>query len=269
MSIALGQGSSPQELPVESLWRLYSTERKKSKKKEIRDALITSYLYLVKIAAGRLVVSLSHKAEYDDLVGYGMLGLLDAIDRFQPDKGVKFETFAFMRIRGAILDGIRGNDWVPRSVRDKARKLEQAFFEVEQRQGRSASDAEVASFMNLSQTQFEAAVAEVSRAGLLSLDELLELDDEGGSISVLGLLSDPDSPDPAVRYEQKELRRRLAAAIDELQERERLILALYYYEELTVKEIAEIMGISESRVSQLHTKALLRIHGKLKMEEMI
>ncbi|HHY47563.1 MAG TPA: FliA/WhiG family RNA polymerase sigma factor [Firmicutes bacterium] len=273
MSVALRAGADVdlpfEALPADTLWELYVAEKDEKRRGKIRDALIARYVPLVKIAAGRMMMNLPQWVDYDDLVGYGTLGLLDAIGRFQPGRGVKFETFAFMRIKGAMLDGVRSSDWVPRSVRDKARRLEEAFSKVEQQKGRSASDAEVAEALGMSVDELAAAIAEVSRGGILSLDEILDIDDEGGTVTILGLSPDPDSPDPAVRYEREELLNRLADAIDELPERERLVIALYYYEELTVKEIGSILGVSESRVSQIHTRALLRLRSRLAGEAYI
>jgi len=242
------------------LWQEYLATRSQS----AREALILKFAPLVKYVAGRVAIGLPPNVEFDDLVSYGIFGLMDALDKFDPQRGIKFETYAIARIRGAILDGLRGNDWVPRSVRQKARELERACADLENRLGRSATDQEISQVMNLTLDQFQSLLGEVSCTTLTSLDELwLVHSNEEESVRVMDLVRDPESNDPIRLVETEEVKRQLSDAIAKLPERERLVVALYYYEGLTLKEIGEILDISESRVSQIHTKAVFRLRGRL------
>ena len=232
------------------LWEEYS----QTKNPKIREKLILEYSGLVKIVAGRLGMYLGYTVEYDDLVGYGIFGLIDAIDKFELTKGVKFETYASLRIRGSILDQIRKMDWIPRTLRQKQKKLEQAMHDLEAEYGRAAtSEEELKGLVN--QTQI---------ASLVSLDEYLE---QGSDISPEGNnKSCFESPEQVV--DRQELKRTLAEAIESLNENEQKVIAFYYYEELTLKEISKVLGVSESRVSQLHTKALKKMRDKIGKENM-
>ena len=247
--------------PLEQeLWQEYLSTRNQT----AREALILKFAPLVKYVAGRVAIGLPPNVEFDDLVSYGIFGLMDALDKFDPQRSIKFETYAIARIRGAILDGLRSNDWVPRSVRQKARHLERACADLENRLGRSATDLEISQVMNLTLDQFQGLLAEVSCTTLTSLDELwLVHSNEEDTVRVMDLVRDPESNDPIRLVEMEEVKRQLADAIAKLPERERLVVALYYYEGLTLKEIGEILGISESRVSQIHTKAVFRLRGRL------
>ncbi len=234
------------------------------KSPEIREAIIIRYAPLVKYVAGRVAIGLPSNVEFDDLVSFGVFGLMDAIEKFDPLRGIKFETYAIARIRGAVLDGLRSNDWVPRSVRQKARQLERVCVELENRLGRTANDQEISEAMQMSVNEFYQLLSEVSCTTLTSLDELWSInanDDE--SIRVLDLVRNDESEDPLHHVEIEDIKNTLAKAIDHLPERERMVIALYYYEGLTLKEIGEIMEISESRVSQIHTKAIFRLQGRL------
>lgn len=229
-----------------------------------REAIILRYAPLVKYVAGRVAIGLPSNVEFDDLVSFGVFGLMDAIEKFDPSRGIKFETYAIARIRGAILDGLRSNDWVPRSVRQKARELERICAELENRLGRSATDQEICDAMNLSMQDFFQLLSEVSCTTLSSLDELWSVNSsDEDSVRVLDLVRNNESEDPLHHVEIEEIKTTLAGAIDSLPERERMVIALYYYEGLTLKEIGEIMEISESRVSQIHTKAIFRLRGRL------
>lgn len=229
-----------------------------------REALILQYASLVKYVAGRIAIGLPPNVDFDDLVSFGIFGLMDAIDKYEPARGIKFETYAIARIRGAILDGLRSNDWVPRSVRQKAREMERVCLELENRLGRSASDQEMCEAMNISMNEFHQMLSEISCTTLSSLDELWAAHNpEDESVRVLDLVENIDSEDPEQQVEIQELREALSKAIDVLPERDRLVITLYYYEGLTLKEIGEILEISESRVSQIHTKAILRLRGRL------
>lgn len=229
-----------------------------------REALILKYAPLVKYVAGRISVGFPPNVEFDDLVSYGIFGLIDAVDKFEPERGIKFETYAISRIKGAILDGLRSNDWVPRSVRQKAKDLEKTCIELENNLGRYATDQEVAEAMQLSMAEFNQLLNEVSCTTLCSLDEYWmsrKFDDE--NVRMLDLVENLESMDPEKQIEITELKIAMAEAIDALSERERLVITLYYYEGLTLKEIGAILNISESRVSQIHTKAVFRLRGRL------
>lgn len=247
-------------LSEETLWQNYLT----SKSPVTREAIILRYAPLVKSVAGRVAIGLPSNVEFDDLVSFGVFGLMDAIEKFDLSRGIKFETYAIARIRGAILDGLRSNDWVPRSVRQKARELERTCAEIENKLGRSATDQEICEAMNLSAQEFYQLLSEVSCTTLSSLDELwLVHSNDEDTVRVLDLVRNNESEDPLYQVEMEEIKTTLATAIDCLPERERMVIALYYYEGLTLKEIGEIMEISESRVSQIHTKAIFRLRGRL------
>lgn len=252
--------SEAKEPTQQDLWREYQATRSQA----AREALILKFAPLVKYVAGRVAIGLPPNVEFDDLVSFGIFGLMDALDKYDPDRGIKFETYAISRIRGAILDGLRSNDWVPRSVRQKARELERVCADLENRLGRSATDLEISQAMDLTIEQFHGLLAEVSCTTLTSLDEiwLVHSNDEE-TVRVMDLVRDSESDDPIQLVEVEELQKHLADAIAKLPERERLVVALYYYEGLTLKEIGEILNISESRVSQIHTKAIFRLRGRL------
>lgn len=250
----------PIESTQEELWQDYQQTRSRA----AREALLLKFSPLVKYVAGRVAIGLPPNVEFDDLVSFGIFGLMDALEKFDPDRGIKFETYAISRIRGAILDGLRSNDWVPRSVRQKARELERACADLENKLGRSATDAEISQAMNLTLDQFHGLLNEVSCTTLTSLDELwLVHSNDEESVRVMDLVKDSESNDPISLVEVEEVKEQLADAIAKLPERERLVVALYYYEGLTLKEIGEILDISESRVSQIHTKAIFRLRGRL------
>jgi len=237
------------------LWKQYSY----GKSPEIRDKLIVEYSYLVKYIAGRLNIYFGSNVEYDDLVGFGAFGLIDAIDRFDINKGVKFETYASLRIRGAIIDSIRDMDWVPRSLRQKSKELEKIYSELENRLGHSASDIEVADVLGISLEELHKLLNEVNVSSVVSLEDFFEQNHESGT-EPRNIRTD-ESPEASL--EASELKNILADSIDKLPEKEKNVITLYYFEELTLKEISAIMKVSESRISQLHTKALLRMRGKL------
>ena len=230
------------------LWEQYA----KKPTQELREKLIIEYASLVKIIAGRMSIYLGYNVEYDDLVGYGVFGLIDAIDKFDYVKGVKFETYASLRIKGAILDQIRKMDWIPRTMRQRQKKLEAAEMAIEEKYGRMATDEEIAAELGISLDEYGSWQSQVSMSGIISLDDYLEQGSDlvaDNSGSKLGISS----------FEQPEA----AAAIEELTEKEQKVVALYYYEELTLKEISRVLSVSESRVSQLHTKALTKLKEKL------
>lgn len=240
----------------QELWKKYIVDKKPA----IKEQLIIEYADLVKFVAGRLSIYFGSNVEYDDLVGYGVFGLIDAIDKFDLAKKVKFETYASVRIRGAIIDSIREQDWAPRSLRKKGKELEKAYFEVENQLGHSASDQEVAEKLGITSDDLSKLLHEVNMSQMVSLEDFLEQNHETGFDP---LSMDRDTNMPEQRMEVVELQETLAEAIDKLPEKERTVVTLYYYEELTLKEISMIMKVSESRISQLHTKAILRMRGKL------
>lgn len=238
----------------QKLWEEYS----KNRTPQLREQLILEYAGLVKIVAGKLSMYLGYNVEYDDLVGYGTFGLIDAIDKFDCDKGVKFETYASLRIRGAILDQIRKMDWVPRTLRQKQRKLDAVYQKLESESGRMATDEEVAKELDISVDELESWQMQTQIGGLVSLDEYMEQGEQK-----MESVTSEDYVQPERIMEQKELKEILAATLKELTEKEQKVIYLYYYEDLTLKEISAVLEVSESRVSQLHTKALQKMRLKL------
>jgi RNA polymerase sigma factor for flagellar operon FliA len=237
------------------IWKKYQETRDPA----IRETLILTYSHLIKYIAGRLNIYFGSNVEYEDLVSFGVFGLIDAIDKFDLNKGVKFETYASLRIRGAIIDSIREMDWVPRSLRQKCKELEKAYWEVENELGRSATDRDIAEKLNKSVEELHKLLNEVNVSSLISLEDFLEQNYEIGMEPTSGSKQDR----PEYEAELNELSEILGNAIDKLPEKEKMVLTLYYYEELTLKEISAIMKVSESRISQLHTKAIMRLRGKL------
>lgn len=247
--------------PLEQLWRQFKEEGDAA----AREALILRYLPLVKFIAGRLVMHLPPMVELDDLISYGVFGLIDALEKFDPRRGIRFETYAYARIKGAILDGLRAVDWVPQSLRRRAREVEAAYAAVQGRLGRSASDREVAEALGITEGELQELLRHLNAVAILSLDDVIASDEDGeGALHLRDVIADDTLPSPLDAAELADARERLAAAIAQLPERERLILSLYYYEGLTVKEIGAILELSPSRVSQLHTKAILRLRGLLR-----
>lgn len=237
------------------LWEDYSRNRSS----DLKEKLIIEYAPLVKLVAGRLSMYLGYNVEYDDLVGYGIFGLIDAIDKFDYGKEVKFETYASLRIRGAILDQIRKMDWIPRTVRQKQKKIETAIKDVETREGRSATDTEIAQSIGITEDEYMDWQGQMKVTNVVSLNEFME---QGSEVPVDTIHSSQfDSPEEVL--EKSELKKILAEALDLLTEKERKVILLYYYEELTLKEISSVLEVSESRISQLHTRALQKMKAKL------
>ena len=224
-----------------------------------RTALVEAHLVQVKYIADRLAAKLPPFVDRDDLVGAGVIGLLDAVDKYDPARGVLFRTYAELRVRGAMLDSLRALDWVPRSLRRRARAVEQTFQRIEQERGRAAHEEEVAAALDLSLAEFHALLAELHGLSVTSLDGA---EDDEGRPRTRQIEDDPESR-PLTQYERAELRSRLAAAVERLPERERQVVALYYVEELTMKEIGAVLGVTESRVSQINTQAVLRLRSTL------
>ena len=228
-----------------------------------RNEIILEHLPMVKYVANRIAGRLPNHIEVDDLVNTGVIGLIDAIEKFDPKRKIKFRTYAEFRVKGAILDDLRSLDWVPRSTRRKATRLERAYGEIEQSLGRAATDFEVAQYLNIDIREFHRMLAEAKGISLISLDELRKDNDEYIERNLLDFLADPESLDPAQLMNLDQIYRVVSNAIDQLPEKERLAISLYYYDELTMKEIGEIMEITESRVSQIHAKAIIRLRSKL------
>lgn len=238
----------------QKLWDEYSKKRSP----ELREKIILEYVSLVKLVAGKLSVYLGYHVEYDDLVGYGTFGLIDAIDKFDFGKGVKFETYASLRIRGAILDQIRKMDWIPRTLRQKQRQLDQAYAAIESRTGRMATDEEIAEELNISADELENWQSQTKVSNLVSLDECIEQ----GDVRVENVASE-EFRQPERIVERNEIRETLIETLKLLTEKEKMVITLYYYEDMTLKEISRVLDVSESRVSQLHTKALQKMRTKL------
>jgi RNA polymerase sigma factor for flagellar operon FliA len=217
----------------------------------------------VKYVASRVAVGLPQNVEQADLVSYGMFGLIDAIDKFEPDRGFKFETYAISRIKGAILDELRCIDWVPRSVRAKARSLEKAYAKLEARLGRGPTDEELAAELGWSEDQFQSTLSQISTVGLAALDEILVSNGDRGESLTLGDTIADASHGPMGAFEVAEVRQMLAQEINGMPEREKIVLTLYYYENLTLSEIGRVLGVTESRVCQIHTKAVLQLKSRL------
>jgi RNA polymerase sigma factor for flagellar operon FliA len=244
---------------TQELWFEY----RRSRDRLLRDRLILTYAPLVKFVAGRVGASLPSHVDEQDLISYGLLGLIGAIERFDPDREIKFETYAMARIRGAIIDELRSLDWVPRSVRTRARQIERAIAALEKELMRAPTDEEIAKKLGVTGEELEESLHEISRSTVAALDELWSPSGGGDQIALIDTIEDESGPDPLTSLEQSEVKEALAEAIAGLPEREKLVVTLYYYEELTLREIGEVLGVTESRVSQLHTKAILRLKAHL------
>jgi RNA polymerase sigma factor for flagellar operon FliA len=243
----------------EDLWRIY----KKAKDTKIRDFFVKQYAPLVKYVAGKVAIGMPNNVEFDDLVGFGVFGLFDAIEKFDPDKHVKFKTYAVTRIRGAIFDELRTIDWVPRSVRQKTREVEETIRKLEASLGRAATDEEIAKAMRLNIKDFHNLMLKISGTSVLSLNEVWYSGEDNDKMSIVESIESPSSLNPDSIVEKEEIKRIIVEAINELPEKEKKVLVLYYYEDLTLKEIGEVLEVTESRISQLHTKAILRLRAKL------
>ncbi len=244
---------------IQALWH----EFRRTGDKELRDRLILSYAPLVRYVAGRLGSGLPAHVDEGDLVSYGLLGLINAIERYDPTRDIKFETYAIVRIKGAIIDELRALDWVPRSVRSRAREIERAIAELESKLGRAPNDDEIAARIGISVDELAESLTDISRSSIAALDELWAVSGEGDQVSLLDTIEDTSGAQPAEALDETDLRETLAEAIARLPEREKLVITLYYYEELTLREIGEVLGVTESRISQLHTKAVLRLKSRL------
>jgi len=247
---------------IEELWRDY----KQSGSRQSRDRLIVHYSPLVKYVAGRLAVGLPQTIEQSDLVSYGIFGLIDAIDKFDPERQVKFETYAITRIKGSIIDELRSIDWVPRSVRAKARAVEAAYAKLEGAMGRTPSDSELAGELGLSEKELADTLTQISFVGLVALDEVLAGAERGDGATLGDTVADR-GVGPVAAFEVEEMKQILSSAINRLGEREKIVLSLYYYEALTLAEIGQVLGVTESRVCQIHTKAIIQLRSRLSEPE--
>ncbi|MDJ1132566.1 RNA polymerase sigma factor WhiG [Streptomyces iconiensis] len=252
----------PRAVPgtLDELWRSY----KATGDSRLREQLILHYSPLVKYVAGRVSVGLPANVEQADFVSSGVFGLIDAIEKFDPERSIKFETYAITRIRGAMIDELRALDWIPRSVRQKARAVERAYATLEAKLRRSPSEAEVASEMDIPVEELHGVFSQLSLANVVALEELLHVGGDGGDrLSLMDTLEDTAADNPVEVAEDRELRRLLARAINTLPDREKTVVTLYYYEGLTLAEIGQVLGVTESRVSQIHTKSVLQLRAKL------
>ncbi len=245
------------EAGKKKLWEEYA----KAKSPEVREKIILEYAPLVKVVAGRLSMYLGYNVEYEDLVSYGIFGLIDAIDKFDFLKDVKFETYASLRIRGAILDQIRKMDWIPRTIRQKQKKIDAVIREIEARYGRSATDEEISAGLGITGEEYLDWQSQMKITNVVSLNEFLEQGSEVPNEAAQSKSIQFDSPEEVL--ERDELKKMLAESLELLTEKERKVIVLYYYEDLTLKEISNILGVSESRISQLHTRALQKMRGKM------
>lgn len=251
---------SQKDIDVLREWGRYLKE----KDPILRKRLLNRYLPLVRNVAGRMAVNFPRSVELGDLINTGVIGLIEAFKNYDPERGVKFETYAVPRIRGAILDELRSLDWVPRSTRAKAREIERALLLFENEKGRPPTDEELAKMLNVTTKELHHSLEDVSKTSLLSLDEMIFREEDNRQVPRIETVEDQRANTTLKKLERSELQAFLVLAIDRLTEQEKLVIALYYYEELTLKEIGEVMKISESRVSQIHTKAVLKLRGMVR-----
>jgi len=255
--------SETPQIAHEELWQNYQQQDCQ----DARQQLVEKYARIVKYVAGRMAIGLPHYVEFNDLTSAGLLGLIQAIDNFDYKRGIKFETYAIPRIRGAILDELRSQDWFPRSLRRKAKQLEETYSSLEARLGRPANDQEVADALSIDVRDLDGILGEVAVASIMSLDADASSDDSEQSTNLGEYLADPKAEDMEQTIAAQEMRDLIAQRMAELPEKEQLVLVLYYYEELTLKEIGEILDVTESRVCQIHTKAIMRLKGKINRHE--
>ncbi|MDH3725161.1 MAG: RNA polymerase sigma factor WhiG [Thermoleophilia bacterium] len=248
------------ERQLRELWR----RLKELDDNDARDRLIVNYAPLVKYVAGRMSSALPAHVDESDLISYGLIGLIGAVERYDPDRAVKFETYAVSRIKGAIIDELRSLDWVPRSVRARAREIERKASELEHKLRRVPTDEELAKALDIGLNEFHDTINQISNSSIVALDEMWTVTAAGSeTLSLIDTLGDRSAGDPANLLDVTELREGLADAIASLPEREKIVVALYYYDGLTLREIGDVLGVTESRISQLHTKAILRLKGRL------
>lgn len=243
---------------IDRLWAEY----KENGSRRARDQLIVHFSPLVKYVAGRVAVGLPQNVDQADLVSYGLFGLIDAIDKFEPERGFKFETYAISRIKGNILDELRAIDWVPRSVRAKARQIEKAYAKLEAERHRAPTEDELAEELDMTPEQLQASLSKISFVGVVALDEFVGSSDRDGGATLGDTIATGDEG-PSDVFEVQEMRSLLGDSINKLPEREKVVLTLYYYEGLTLAQIGEVLGVTESRVCQIHTKAILQLRSRM------
>jgi RNA polymerase sigma factor FliA len=246
---------------IQEVWRQY----KDSPTPELRERLILHYAPLVKYVAGRVYIKVPPNVDQGDLVSCGIFGLIDAIEKFDLSKNIKFETYAIARVKGAIIDELRSLDWIPRSIRFKAKELERTYMALEGRLKRTPTDEEVCKELDISKDKLHETISQIGNTAVVALDDSFTVGKNmDGRVGLIDIIEDESSAEPAATFEIEEMKTLLAAAIDRLPDREKTVVALYYYEGLTLKEIGEVLGVTESRVSQMHTKAILQLKAKLK-----
>jgi len=238
---------------TEDTWKVFQNTRDV----ELRNQILLNYVHLLKHIVARMMPSYRNYVEYDDLFSYGLLGLMDAIEKFDPRKGIKFETYASLRIRGSIIDEVRKLDWIPRSTRKKSKMIEEGYRQLEQQLGRPPTDEEAASHLRMTVEEFRKALDETASFHLLSFEEIIQ------DAVAINRLSQSSFGSPEESFQEKEIKEYLALCIDQLSDREKLVITLYYFEELTLKEIGRVLEVTESRISQIHSKALLKLRMKL------
>ena len=241
------------------LWKEY----KESKNNNIRNYFVKKYTPLVKSIAGKISKSMPHNIEYEDLVSYGIFGLLDAIEKFRPEREIKFKTYATTRIRGSVYDELRSQDWIPRSIRKKAKAIEKVITNLENKTGKSPTDKEIAKELNLTLEEFNDWMNKIKGISLMSLNDIWFMGDENDEISYLENLKSSSNTNPDIIIEREEIKKVIFEAINSLPDKEKKVIVLYYYEDLTLKEIGEVLEVTESRISQLHTKATMRLRSSL------
>jgi RNA polymerase sigma factor for flagellar operon FliA len=253
-------GSEFGDVELRDLWKRYKAEDDL----HARERLVLAYSPLVKYVAGKMGSGLPSYVDDADLISYGLTGLINAIERFEPSREIKFETYAMSRIKGSIIDELRSMDWVPRSVRMRAREFERANAKLEHKLHRAPTDQELADELGVTPDELQEHIQQISNSAVIALDELWSVSDSsGGQVSLLDTIEDPNAADPERSFDAVTVKEQIAEAIGRLPEREKLVIALYYYENLTLREIGEVLGVTESRVSQLHTKAVLRLKSRL------
>jgi len=243
----------------QSLWQRYRNEGLP----ELRDFFAEKYAPLVKYVAGKVAIGMPQNVEFDDLVSYGSFGLLDAIEKFDPNRDIKFKTYAMTRIRGAIFDELRSIDWIPRSIRQKARQVEEIISMLENKLGHTVEDEDIAKEMGISVDELQSLLTKISGTSIISLNDIWYMGDDNDEVSFMETLESPQNLNPDSLIEKEEIKSVIVEAIKTLPDKEKKVIVLYYYEDLTLKEIGEVLEVTESRISQLHTKAIMRLRGKL------
>ena len=241
------------------LWRRY----RETHNLEIREFFVEQYSALVKYVAGKVAIGMPQNVEFDDLVSYGSFGLLDAIEKFDPEREIKFKTYAMTRIRGAIFDELRSIDWIPRSIRQKAKQVEETVSMLENKLGHTVEDDDIAREMNLSVVELRSLLNKISGTSMISLNDIWYMGEDNDEVSYMETLESSASLNPDTLIEKEEVKSVIIDAIQHLPEKEKKVVVLYYYEDLTLKEIGDVLDVTESRISQLHTKAIMRLRGKL------